>query len=280
MRSNVVRLPSAKGATRRAKTKSKPKPLAAVQAAKPPEAAKQARRTFTRKNGVALVLPSGTARATAQSVTVAATAEDGAMELALAEASVSFDPALQAAHGLRNMEGYSADQGPGLNELACVLERKCAAVRAGDMSGPEDMLLIQAHALDALFGKMIRKASANMAEYPEAFERYMRFALKAQSQGRATLETLALMKNPPNVLFARQANIAGGHQQVNNGPQALPHAHAGEKQIPTNKLLEGAGIGGERLDLGATTAAGGVNQGLEAVGAIHRPKDRSGEGDR
>jgi hypothetical protein len=37
----------------------------------------------------------------------------------------------------------------------------------------------------------------------------MRFGLKAQAQCRATLETLAAIKNPPTV-FARQANIADG----------------------------------------------------------------------
>jgi hypothetical protein len=44
----------------------------------------------------------------------------------------------------------------------------------------------------------------------------MRLALKAQSQSRATVETLAAIKNPP-VVYARQANFAAGHQQVNNG---------------------------------------------------------------
>jgi len=40
--------------------------------------------------------------------------------------------------------------------------------------------------------------------------------LKAQSQCRATLEALAAIKNPP-IVYARQANIAAGPQQVNNG---------------------------------------------------------------
>ena len=40
----------------------------------------------------------------------------------------------------------------------------------------------------------------------------MRIALKAQSQCRATLETLAAVKNLP-VVFARQANIAQGPQR-------------------------------------------------------------------
>jgi hypothetical protein len=44
----------------------------------------------------------------------------------------------------------------------------------------------------------------------------MRLALKAQAQCRATIETLATMKNPPLVI-AKQANISAGHQQVNNG---------------------------------------------------------------
>jgi hypothetical protein len=46
----------------------------------------------------------------------------------------------------------------------------------------------------------------------------MRLALKAQGQCRATLETLAVLKNPPTV-FAKQANIAAGAQQVTNTPR-------------------------------------------------------------
>ena len=42
-------------------------------------------------------------------------------------------------------------------------------------------------------------------------------ALRAQNQCRMTLETIATIKNP-SVVFAKQANIAAGHQQVNNGP--------------------------------------------------------------
>ncbi len=40
-------------------------------------------------------------------------------------------------------------------------------------------------------------------------------ALKAQSNSRATAEALAAIQNPPTV-FARQANIANGPQQINN----------------------------------------------------------------
>jgi hypothetical protein len=67
----------------------------------------------------------------------------------------------------------------------------------------------------------------------------MRLALKAQSQCRATLETLSVVKNPPSVAFVRQANIANGPQQVNNGPPSAADAsRARETEIQPNKLLE------------------------------------------
>jgi hypothetical protein len=73
----------------------------------------------------------------------------------------------------------------------------------------------------------------------------MRLALKAQSQCRATLETLATVKNPP-VLFAKQANIANGPQQVNNGTPAPGPAPAGKVETISNELMEAQGA--ERLD--------------------------------
>jgi hypothetical protein len=44
----------------------------------------------------------------------------------------------------------------------------------------------------------------------------MRLALKAQSQCRATVQTLAEIKHPA-VIYARQPNVTSGPQQVNNG---------------------------------------------------------------
>jgi hypothetical protein len=90
----------------------------------------------------------------------------------------------------------------------------------------------------------------------------MRLALKAQSQSRATVETLAAIKNPP-VVYARQANFAAGHQQVNNGVQA---SGAREIESPPTKLLEADH--GERMDTGTTSAARGANQAMETVGAL------------
>jgi len=85
----------------------------------------------------------------------------------------------------------------------------------GDLSRCEAMLYGQAHALQAIFMNLARRATTQ--EYMKHWEAFLRMALKAQNQCRMTLETLATVKNPP-VVFARQANINnGGQQQVNNG---------------------------------------------------------------
>jgi hypothetical protein len=74
----------------------------------------------------------------------------------------------------------------------------------------------QVTALNVMFGELSRRAAANMGEYLQTSELYLRMAFKAQNQCRMTLETLSNIKNPP-VVYAKQANIANGPQQVNNG---------------------------------------------------------------
>lgn len=106
-----------------------------------------------------------------------------------------------------------------LTELVASLRDQGEAVNRGDLAAAERMLSAQAVALNAVFAEMARRAALNMGEHLGATESYMRLALKAQSQSRATIETLAAIKNPP-VVFARQANINnGGQQQVNNGSE-------------------------------------------------------------
>jgi hypothetical protein len=92
-------------------------------------------------------------------------------------------------------------------------------------------------------------------------EAMMRMALRAQNQCRATLETLATIKNP-TVVIARQANISTGHQQVNNAP-----AHAGKIEKSQNELLEVTNH--ERLDTRAPSQAIGHDSPMEAVGEKH-----------
>jgi hypothetical protein len=127
----------------------------------------------------------------------------------------------------------------------------------------EEMLITQAHTLDLIFNNLTRRAVANMQEgYVPVAETYLRLALKAQSQSRASIESLAQIKNPP-VVYARQANFAAGHQQVNNGGEA---SRVREIETTPTKLLEGQH--GERLDTRTTAPASGANQELAPVGAI------------
>lgn len=145
-------------------------------------------------------------------------------------------------------------------------EVQIQAVQDGDLKRTESMLITQAHTLDAIFNELALRAALNMGEYIGAMETYMRVALKAQSQCRATLETLAEIKNPQPTAFIRQQNI-GMNQQVNN--DAAPLAHGKIKNQP-NELLTERAHHGTTLDTGRAGKAIGTHQELEAVGAVNR----------
>ncbi len=106
----------------------------------------------------------------------------------------------------------------------------------GDTKRIEAMLFAQATALQTIFTSLARRAHSQ--EYLKHLETFLRLALKAQSQSRATLETLATIKAGP-AIFARQANIAHGPQQVNNGVSTpvRADARAGENESAKTELL-------------------------------------------
>ena len=111
-----------------------------------------------------------------------------------------------------------------LTDCAKVLKATAQGLNNGDLTAAVTMLAAQAVALNAMFGELARVGKANMFNAPDYADRYLRLAFKAQGQSRATLETLAAIKNPP-VVYARQANINnGGQQQVNSG--SAPHMWA------------------------------------------------------
>ena len=101
-----------------------------------------------------------------------------------------------------------------LDGLVSELSAQCEAATKGDLTRSEALLTSQAHTLDSLFHSLARRA--NGAQYLGQMEAFLRLSLKAQSQCRATIETLAEIKNPRAVAFVTQANIAHGPQQVNN----------------------------------------------------------------
>jgi hypothetical protein len=154
-----------------------------------------------------------------------------------------------------------------MDTLVHDLAQQCQQANEGDLSRAESMLVSQAHTLDAIFNHLARRAAMNMGEHLNAAETYLRLALKAQSQCRATLETLAAIKNPP-VLFAKQANIAHGHQQVNNNYAV--NVARGKNKIAQSKLLEHTDDG-QRLDPGKASKTISGNPTLETVETQHRP---------
>jgi hypothetical protein len=152
-----------------------------------------------------------------------------------------------------------------------VLRSQAAAAKCNDLAQAEAMLMNQATALQTLFGRLAERGMG--CDQAPAFEANFRMALRAQAQCRATLETLAMIKNPAPVAFVRQANIAAGPQQVNNGPQPGEGSRARENEMTPNKLLEAQD--GERLDARTTSKASAADPALEAVGAVDRAEDAS-----
>ncbi|MDH6150543.1 MULTISPECIES: hypothetical protein [Paraburkholderia] len=156
-----------------------------------------------------------------------------------------------------------------LTAYARELRKQADAVKAGDLSTVEAMLITQANTLDMMFNQLARKAAHS--EYLNQMEANLRLALKAQAQCRSTLEALAEIKNPRPVAFVKQQNV-GHNVQVNNGtaPPTVARAHE-ESDDQSNKLLEHQH--GEWLDTGAAGEAGRGNQAMEAVGAVNRAEN-------
>ncbi len=104
-----------------------------------------------------------------------------------------------------------------VNTLTKILSQQTADVIGGNMIRPEAMLLSQAHTLDALFNSLVMKG-LDQTHMPH-YEAFMKLAFKAQSQCRSTLQALSDIINT-SVVYAKQANITNGNQQINNGVTA------------------------------------------------------------
>ena len=169
-------------------------------------------------------------------------------------------------------------------DLTAMHERMAVTARdaaSGDLGALERMLSGQAQTLNIMFTELARRAAMNMGgEHLEATETYLRLALKAQGQCRATVEALAEIKTPRAVAFvkAAQANISNGPQQVNNDA-AVSHTRTEDSPKPANELLEDATHEQQqRMVPGAQAAPARGNPEVEAVGAVHRAEDARGEG--
>ena len=114
-------------------------------------------------------------------------------------------------------------QAPGLMDYIGHLQSVTKSAECGDLALTSRMLAAQATTLDSMFTELARRTALNMGDYINAAERYGRLALKAQSNCRATLETLARLHQP------REQTVK--HVHVNEGGQAVVadefHHHTG-----------------------------------------------------
>lgn len=203
------------------------------------------------------------------------TADDAkARESAQLLARMTLAPEVNAA-GIADV--FNVTGKPDVADLIGELRERGDAIVRGDTKGIERMLASQAYALNAMFASLARRAKAqeNLAPY----DAHMKFALRAQSQCRATLETLAAIKNPAPVAFVRQANIANGPQQVNNGDlnktehSAFAHARAEQNANRPTELLESPHAKPQWMDAATPGAASGADTPMAAVATIERAKD-------
>lgn len=151
-----------------------------------------------------------------------------------------------------------------ISDAVSVMKDKVKQVNANDTKALEETLTAQATALDTIFNEMARRAALNMGAHLSAVESYMRLALKAQAQCARTIEIISTMKNPP-IVYAKQANISNGNQQVNNGSvnNGHPPTHA-EKIINQSNELLSENINAT-LDSRGTAATIGTDQAMATV---------------
>lgn len=136
-----------------------------------------------------------------------------------------------------------------LQNLVLELCAQVDAVKEGELERADEMLVAQAHTLDAIFHSTLRRGASYLGGNSEVAERYLKLALKAQNQCRSTWQALAAIKHPPTTNYVHQANVAHV-QQVNN-------------------QLKESDVG---MESRATQAAGATHPLVETVGKLDRPK--------
>lgn len=184
-------------------------------------------------------------------------------------ANLINSPELAAHRVVSMMQPKNLADGIDAPSMLATLRDQAAAVQSGDLTHAEAMLINQASSLQALFARLTERAM-EQTQMPH-LEGFMRIALRAQSQCRATLETLAAIKNPP-IVYARQANVTTGPQQINNSMAAPMRA----REIETAQTQLSGGINELLSDTGTSGNASRVNPALETLGKIDRAENRTG----
>lgn len=142
---------------------------------------------------------------------------------------------------------------PDIAESSAALAEEIQRAIKGDLSLASRIYTSQAISLDAVFTDMARRSGNNLGQYPDAADRYMRLALKAQSACRSTLEALARLHQP------REQTVK--HVHVTDGGQAVVadhfHQHTGARENENSvKQSDATGPAGKCAALPSPNALG------------------------
>lgn len=175
------------------------------------------------------------------------------------------DPAISAGLAIQAYRNHIPGSGD-VNASIDEVKRITAAVKSGDLSDIEGMLVAQAVALQTISANYLNRAQAQTAQ--RNLEVFFAMGLKAQSQSRATLQALVDLKFPRQTVIAKNVgNVNNGQQQYN----AAGGAHGGKEDPAQIKQI--GGIDGEWMDTRAPSAPVGAHPHLAAVGEVDRPQD-------
>lgn len=199
------------------------------------------------------------------------------------KARMALEPSVNGAVVVQAYQGNVMGKDADLNVLIDELRSTFTEVKGGDLHNLEAMLISQATALQTIFTSLARRA--NLQEYQKNFESFLALALKAQAQSRATITALVDLRFPKQATFVKQANIANGPQQVNNGVAAGVDAERSAQARPRveksateqNKLLEADhGQAHKWVDTRATQKAERSHQAVETMATVYRAKKPRG----
>ena len=167
------------------------------------------------------------------------------------------------------VDSYFKSTKVNLGTIFSTLQEQARALHNGDMSQVESMLIGQAVALQSMFVDFAVRAKN--ATTLGAVQGLAQLALHSQAGSRSTLQTLADVKNPRQVAFVKQTNVAQ-NQQINNGVSSSSR----EENIKNEpiKLLVKDSQGSTKMDSGAKAATGGVDKELVSVEESQRAHKR------
>lgn len=155
--------------------------------------------------------------------------------------------------------------------MLATLQEQAQAIQQGDMTQVESMLINQAVALQTMFVDLALRAKT--AQSLQAVQCLTQLALRSQAGSRNTLLALAEVKNPRQVAFVRQTNVAQT-QQVNNG--VAPPSPGKKVKATPNELLVEQPYGSTKMDIRTKAKAGQVDPAVVAMDRVDRPTKRQG----